>query len=69
MQSIPQDQLQSATKVIEKADRWLDSRQAKAASQGKAKEAAQSSHRITEHELAEAVEKHRAAKSPGAHHG
>jgi hypothetical protein len=46
-------------KVVSKASTWLDCRNAKAASTGAAKQAAQSEQRKAEHELAEAVEKYK----------
>lgn len=50
-------------KLVAKACKWADSRNAKAAATGQDKVKAQSRHRQDEHELAEAVEKYR--KLPG----
>lgn len=49
-------------KVLVRASTWLDCRNAKSASTGAAKQAAQSKQRDAENELAEAVEKYRKEK-------
>lgn len=49
-------------KVLSKACSWLDSRNAKAALTGAAKEVAKSKQRLAENELAEATEKYQKEK-------
>lgn len=55
------DEKQAAalSKVVAKACKWHDSRQAKAGTTGKQKDRAQSRHREDGNELSEAVEKYK----------
>lgn len=70
MSSIPQDENYLASKVVEKTGPWYDARRVKQCATGKAKNVANDHLRAKEHELAEAVEKYRAATTKKeAHHG